>query len=644
VRLVERHPVSRLPKIVRSPENDERLTTFLSMEIEDALTARKTVDKVWNEARRQYNGVPKRPMREVPVPNAPNIEIPLGAILSDDIFSQAVDTLFTASPLVTVRPVDPKWVEHAKAAQDWINWLVANELDLRTAANNALLDDCQLGTGVYYIPWVEATKKDRIYRVTDRRPRVFAVAPEDWIVPPGSRGDVQRDRWVALRFWYTRGEMEERARARGWDIKNIVPVAQFDLVRLQHERKANMRGAMLWREVYEVIETYAYFDYDNDGLDEDLLVTWDRASRSILSVSFNPYDIRPIEVMRYQLRSHLPYGLGIMEMTQPFQEEVTEVHNYTLLNLFLSNARIWVAREGAVPEKLEIMPGSVIKVLADDARQGLVELRMSDVYPSAFQAQGAAISLAERRVGTSGAAGMLSKGGSRTPGVTALSLLQQVNRRFAPAFDDMREKTAAAVRQAVYRYRERLLARDRAVEEHLLMVMDAERASLITELLTTGEFEKAVAIEMTASTAQVNREADRQNAILVANMMQSYYQQTAALALQAATQPMPPELRKLLMDVAAKGTELMDRTLRTFDNVRDPKSFLLDLTKLEDTIEAGNAAQAQAEAMAAQAIAASHAPAIAATPAPAIAPEEEFPQNVPAAPGVASSGPTRLFG
>jgi hypothetical protein len=632
MRIVERHPIDKLPKLERTEDGDRRLETYLSMELEDALTARRTIDKVWNEARRQYNGVPKRPMREVPVPNAPNIEITLGALLADDIYAQATDTLFTASPLVTVRPVDIRWVEHAKAAQDWVNWIVQNEIEFRSAVNNALIDNTQLGTGVYYIPFVEQTKKDRVYKITHRAPRVFAVAPEDWIVPPGSRGDVQRDRWIALRFWYTKGELEERARQRGWDISRAIPVAQFDLVRLQHERKANMRGAMLWREVYEVCEVYAYFDYDNDGLDEDLLITWDRASRTILSVQFNPYDIRPVEVMRYQLRSHLPYGIGVMEMVQPYEEETTELHMNTLLNIFLANSRVWVTKEGAITgDTLEITPGKIVKVNAEDVGKAVQSLQMADVYASAFQAQSAAIQLAERRVGTSGAAGMLAKGGSRTPGVTALSLLQQINKRFAPAFADMREASAGAVRQAVWRYRERLLANDKNVKDHILLVMGQERGELLLELLTAEDMDQSVCIEMTASSASVNREADRQAAVMVANMMQGYYQQTAGLAMQAATQQMPPELRNLLMDIASKGNELMDRTLRTFDNVRDPRTFLLDLSKLEAAVEEG--AQMQ-DAMAMQQALSSIA-----GPQPAQQPTQQGGEpQVPPSPGAAAPG------
>lgn len=583
MRIVTRHPTDKLPKIERSIENDSRLSSFLTIDIEDALTARRAVEKSWNEARRQYSAIPKRPMRDVPVPNAPNIEIPLGAILSDDIYAQATDTLFTASPFVTVRPVSAKFVEHAKALQTWTNWISENEFGTRDAINNALLYDTQLGTGVYYIPFVEETKKDKVYNVTYRSPRILSHPLEDLIVPPGSMGDIQRDRWAALRFWYTKGELEERARTRGWDTFGMLPTAMFDLVRLQHERKANLRGAQLWREVFEVLEVYTYFDYDQDGMDEDLLVTWDRTSRRILSLEFNPYDNRPIEVMRYQRRPHLPYGIGIMEMVQPFQDEVTELHCYTMLNIYLANARVWAISEGAVNDTLEIVPGRHVKLQTDDVSKAIKEMKMSEVYPSAFQAQSMGQSLAERRIGTSGAAGMLAKGGSRTPGVTALSLLQQINRRFAPAFDDMREKTGAAIRQGIYRYRERLLAGDRQLEEHILEVMQDD-ANLVIEALKVDNFDKAVVVELTASSASVNREADRQNAILVANLGGQYYEKTVEIAMQAAGGQVPDSVRAVLLDVAKKGTELMDRTLRTFENVRDPKRFLVDMDPLEAAI------------------------------------------------------------
>jgi hypothetical protein len=91
------------------------------------------------------------------------------------------------------------------------------------------------------------------------------------------------------------------------------------------------------------------------------------------------------------------------------------------------------------------------------------------------------------------------------------------------------------------------------------------------------------------------------------------------------------------MDIASKGNELMDRTLRTFDNVRDPKSFLLDLSKLEEAVDAG--AQAQ-DMMAVH-------QALTSIAGPQNPPSNVVPGTLPpepkqelAAPGVASAGVT----
>lgn len=577
MRLVERHPAQ---KIARNDENDARLSEWMTVEIENAFTARQHVEFAFIEAMRQYEAQPRQAVRDAPVPNAPNIEIPLGAMLTDDLYAQATDTLFTASPLVSVRATSAEWVEHAKALQAWVNILVDTELDFSEAANHALLNDTKLGTGVYYIPWVESLKKTRTHKVTDRRARVHSIQPQDFLVPPGSEGNHQTDLWVALRFWYTSGELAERARVRGWDIDGVQAVAQFDPVRMRANNAARLRGTgtgPLFREVFEVMECYAYFDYDQDGYEEDLLVTWDRASRKILKLQYNPYDKRPIEVMRYQLRGDLPYGLGVMEMTQPFQVETTELHCYNLLNVFLANAKLWAADQGRLTEqKLEVWPGKVVGTQGNP-NEVIKELKMSEVHPSALAGQIQAMQLAERRVGTTGSQGFQAKGGSRTPGVTALSLLQQVNKRFAPAFTGMRDASSAAVAQGVQRYRERILANDVKVEEDITNRMGEEAAALIVEVLRSNDFDQGMQIQFTASSASINREADRQNAMLLVQILGQYYQRTVELTALAAAPETPQAVREVVLQVAQKGTEIMDRTIRTFEQVRDPATFLLDV-------------------------------------------------------------------
>lgn len=604
MRSIELHPKGKGPKIVRNDHRDGLLSEFLTIDLEDALTARMGIDRAWIEARRQYNAVPKRPVREVPVPNAPNIEIPIGAIIADDIYAQATDTLFTASPLVTVRACAEEYVEPAKAMQVWVDWLVANDIGLVASLNTAILDCAQLGTGFLYIPYIEDTKKTKVYDVTYRHAQIFAISPEDVILPPGARDDLQRTRFIGVRFWLTKSELEERARIRKWDIAGVQPTAKIDMVRLAHEHKSGMKtGGQLWRLLYEIVEVYCYFDYDGDGIDEDLLVVFDRNSRKIIKVEYNPYDTRPIEVMRYQLRPHLPYGLGIMEMVQPFQEEVTEIHCATVLNIFLANARMWIAAKSAFPESVEIHPGKVLHAEGgvDDVRKAIAELKMSEVYPSAFQSQAMGMQLAERRIGTTGQSAAMSKGGSRVPGVTMLSMLQQVNRRFAPAFKDIREASGRSVVQAVWRISERVKAGDQKAIQGIVDVVGQTNADLIMVLLKLKDFTHAVAVEFTASSASVNKEADRQNAMVLNNMLGQYYQQAVAITTQAADPNTPPAVRELLIDLAKKGTELMDRTVRTFEMIRDPKAFLVKPDIIETAVadaEAQSEAITQAQAMA----------------------------------------------
>jgi hypothetical protein len=263
--------------------------------------------------------------------------------------------------------------------------------------------------------------------------------------------------------------------------------------------------------------------------------------------------------------------------------------------VFLANAKLWVANSNEVPESLEVYPGKVVRVNGD-VRTALAELKMSEVYPSAFESQRMGLMLAERRIGTTGQSGMLSKGGSRTPGVTALSLLQQVNRRFAPAFADMREGTGAAIVQAVWRIAERVKAGDKEVIQSIVDVMGDVDGQLIVDTLKMENFQRAVAIEFTASSASVNREADRQNAILLVNMLGQYYAQAVGLVEKAAMPETPESVRNVLIEVSKKGTEMMDRTLRTFDQIRDPRALLVNT---EEQLEAA-ALEAEQAAIQAQ--------------------------------------------
>lgn len=569
---VERHRTAQ--KLERSADLDARLVADLSSIIEQGFADRFPQDLEWRNARRQYAAIPRQPYRNTPIPDAPNIEVPLGAIASDAIYGQVIATIYSGDPLLSVRALDQLYIDHAKAMQRWVNYVVEHEVGLRNATDDAWLDVIQLGTAAYYIPHVEHVRLGKVYKTTHTGPRIIPIAPENILFPGGSRGDVQHENWVALRWWYSKTDLMLRGAKSGWDIEKAMPVAHVDYVRqaTEHYGKTSSSANFTWFEHYEVLEVYICYDYHNDGQFIELLVYFDRSAQHLLHVQVQPYDLRPIEPMVYQKRAHLAYGLGVMEMMRTFEDEASDIHSHRTLNMLLANARMWAVTDGSVADTMKVWPNRFIPVRDKD---GIKELRLADIYPSAQQAEQSVTALAERRVGTDGLMGASRQGpiGTRTPGITAMSVMKEQDDRFTAPFDNMRLATSRAVVQALWRQREVLLSGNAQLEAHIESVL-GEDAPLVIELLKSPKFEHSVQVEFTAAKPTVNREADRQNAVLMWNtMMTGYYRPVMELLTTISVPGTPPMLIEVSKQIIEKAGELADRFLRTFDQMRDPQRF-----------------------------------------------------------------------
>lgn len=590
MRSIELHPQSIELKLTEDQHRE--LLQWVSVSVEDALAARNQQDALQTDLLRMYEAVPKNPAQyEDFLEGYEAVEVPLGAIATDSIYAQSLDLIFSISPLVTSRAQDPRYVEHAKAMQRFANFLPA-EMKLREAAEHTLFDICQLGTGCYYVPFRETTLKTSGFLVTERGPVVLSIPPEDIIVFGGAYHSLNDQPLFGFRLWYTESEMQGHAKFRKWDISQAKPAASKDAVRNRREvfAMSSTPQSDLQLKRYETFELYIQYDVDGDGHAEDLLVNYDRTGRALCRVRYKPYESTPARVARYQIRPHMFYGVGIMEMTKSFQREVTDLHNHQNLNVMLANVRMWGMQRGAIPDSgtLEVFPGRVVP-LADPATD-IRELKLSDIYPSLPATQAMVISLAERRVGINDMNMPRPSQviGSRTPGITTMSMLQQVNKRFTPAFDQMREATGGAVIEGIMRYSERIQNGDLAVETYLKDLLGETDAALVIEILSKPNFLQRVSVELTASSASVNREADRQNSVMLVNLLGQYYQKTLELVQLASDPQVAAPVRDVAQKIAIAAGEVIERTIRTFDQVRDPQTFVVNITQEID--EAGKQA------------------------------------------------------
>ncbi len=564
------------------------LANWVTEELEDALSARASLEAMWRECLRMYEAQPKMEIRNVPIENAPNYEVPVGAMAADAIYAQSVDLIWQVAPVVTCRPIGAKYAAAAKGLQKFINWGVANEWGLRGSVDNALLDNVQLGTAVLYIPWINRHRKTKTVELSHIGPSIFCVPIQDFLVPGGAASDLQDARWVAMRYWLTKDEMVLRQKTMGWDITAAQTAGADDTVRQKREQLGRQRkSGEETRDLYEIWDIYAYYDVDGDGRAEDLLITYDRSSKSILRCRWNPFQRRPFVAMRYQLRPHLFYGMGPLEMLKPLEEEISETHNHRMLNMMLANCRMWIGKQGEIDETMTIWPNKVL--LSEDPKNSVAALQLGDVYPSSQIAEAILMAYAERRVGVSDISQARPSAplGTRTPGITALSVLQQVNKRFTPAFDGMRLAVADAVRHALFRYQERLLAGDLAAQDKIRRIVGDQHAEAVLTTMTSPDFDEAVALELTASSASSNRDSDRQNALLLMNLMGSYYEKVMQLVAMTSNPQVPDQLREVARRIAIASSEALERLILTFDQIRDPETFLIafdDLVQQQPTI------------------------------------------------------------
>jgi hypothetical protein len=567
------------------------LSSWLTIEIEDALMARGSIEDRWSRALKQYNAVPKNPTRNLPIENAPNIVVALGAIGTDSIYAQIVDLIWNISPLLTVRATNAKYSQYQKAFQRWVEYVATNELNLRNESDHAILDDVLLGTGCLYIPWVIEIKRTDVTETTREGPRCYAIPPEDVITPGGTGASVQDVKFIGLRFWYTKAELELAKDQQDWDIAHVAIAGNISNIRSERERLAgtSSSGKRLG-DLYEIIVLNALYDIDKDGINEDLEIVWDRSSKSILKIDYCKYDHRPIEKMCYQIRGHQFNGIGIPEMICSLEDAASDIFSYWAANMLLANCRMWRASPGQLETPFIVHPNKLI-----ESSESVEALIMADVYQSGPQALSMLMALAERRTGQNDMSMPRPSQvlGSRTPATTSTLLFQQVNRRFTPAFDQVRLCLASVVIQAMYRYQEQLLAQNIKAEQHIRDVMEDD-ADYIISILKDRNFDEGMKIEMTASSATVNREVERQNAMFLVGLLAQYYQKVIELTTIVANPQTPKEVAAVAKKIAIAAGEAIERCVRTFDQVRDPAAFIV---KFEDEIDAAAASAADQTAL-----------------------------------------------
>ena len=590
------------------------LRQFLRFEIDRALGARTSVEKKWRDYLVQYRAQPEVGIAHFPFEGASKVTVPVTANNVDPIWARYMANIHGAENVWTMRALSEKWVTAAKPLQDFTQWLDVNQLHMWDVNMRAFQDMIKLGTAVYKTGWKFEQRRtwgydDQLNRVRRtemiNRPVVDHVNIVNLLVPPEAREvdpDVQHGAlWVAERLRIRPPALRAMARGQEPFLPNFIPEGVEEVMRWvenslteeESQRNVNDRvgddlsGAFFESREIELWETHLRFDTTGDGIEEDIIVTYHKPTSTILRSVYNwlPGG-RPYSVIRY-LRGDGFYGIGVGEQTETWQEVISNVLNYDIDKLLLSNAPMFAAKEGAniLPDE-PIFPGKIWSLL--NPKDDLLPIHM--VAPGNFdmmQMMGFLQEESRRHTGLNDLQqANISALPSRTPATTVQSLLQEGNTRFDMSIKDLRQGGLSEVGLRVLQnlqFQTRNFTNNPFAKAYLATAQQVlgepegqEAVRAITGGFPAEPIQNGIGVQLTATSGLSNKELMKQSnlALLqIGSQMGEQFINLAALVQQGG----------LVGEVATKlfagGSELLLRTLEQFD-VRNPEEIVPNIQAL----------------------------------------------------------------
>jgi hypothetical protein len=146
---------------------------------------------------------------------------------------------------------------------------------------------------------------------------------------------------------------------------NQIDSLDYSTFKQQQRNLAGVDREVTGHKYYEIFETYCRWDIDQDGIDEELVVWYEKRSGLILRMTYleraAPGAIRPFTVKRFINRPGSPYGIGMAEMMYGINNAQDYIVNQrldygTIRNLPFGFVR---AASGTKPKEIKLAPGTL---------------------------------------------------------------------------------------------------------------------------------------------------------------------------------------------------------------------------------------------------------------------------------------------
>lgn len=555
------------------------------------LSALKTGLKPFHETnlvtwRRIYEAQPAEKTRDFPFQNASNLIVPVAGIHCDTLKARVMSSVWKTRPLWLANIVGVYGGQMDDVRDAWQTFLLDNaleptELDLYRVESEFFGEIIKYGTSFlkcpyvkkyedYVVPAGDGTQKYEIMREPSYMgPRPEKTALEDMFFSPSAKTLEECD-LIAHRIRYQKHELLERRFTQFFKANKVDAILSSpdrhgpDYVTKQREEDMNARTSVHddYAE-WDVYECYLPYRAQNSNKSPRVIVWYHLKTKTILNAIFDQYSqilkTRPFVMGRLLYRDDSLLGYGLCEVLEMLQEEISVMHNQRRDNVLVANTKVWrVDPQSKLHQGYQIYPSAMLPAIAGE----IEPLQHGEVASITIDEERLSMDLAERRSGVSPPMQGMGAGSNTKRGVyTAmgtLSLLQEGNSRTDLNIMDIRYSHTKVGRMLSKLYAHM------GVDESKLACY-GEMAELIkgaAELIRRDKLR----LPISSSTASVNKEIEKQNDLMLAQIMAKHYGMVTQLMQQAATAVLSKEIREYSIKVIEASDRLMKQILRHFDH------------------------------------------------------------------------------
>lgn len=577
-------------KLQLDPKVEEELVIWLDNWLTALINAQLPKIVEWSTQEKDYRAKSFGP-QQTPFVGACGDVMPVIAMAVDPIHARLDTGIFKSDPVIVLKPLKTSVVDVAPAMERWLQYYQKHKVKLREVFSPRLLELAKHGTTVFKTFYdrdvINVKTYDKSWNVVKQQvtrfsgPNTKGVSLNDFLFPPYFQR-LQDCPIVAERMRVSYQDLElAKKQGKIVDCEKIKGQETNQKTEFEEERATSANHAdPIFKEnlLIEIFELWFRYDIDGDGEPESMVVTYHQPTKTVLQLRYNWYFHQryPYTVIPYTITNDSLYGLGICEMSKPFQDMLTKWHRMAQDNAYLANTVMFIAQKNSGIEATpKISAGKTFFV--DDPSKDFKPFRAGDIYNSSLEERQNLFGLVEKRTGVSDyLTGRESPiVGSRATATSTLALIQEGTRRVEEVLENIRAGTSDIVQQWIDIWMQYGLD---GLDD--IVFGDDDTASLVKDFFDSMRPENvngAIGIDLSATDAANNKQVQQQMQLSIIQVMMTYLEKLLSAGAQALqAQQVMPQYTEMVSEVMT-AARTMFRDLLTKYDVRNPEAYLPDL-------------------------------------------------------------------